>query len=139
MSSEEKTLTNNIEILLKKLEKTPSNEELRKLVIHMNSIAKDIKTIVDNRFDVKTDFDQFALKIHWKYGLRMYTPESRTEIAYIDNDCIEQKGFYKCLMEKFSDKTPMLNILLKVLAETLDSYMQLVTEIVTGSDEDNDP
>jgi hypothetical protein len=135
--TEEKKLVSNIEELVSKLEKLPDNEELRKLVIHMNSVAKDIKVVVENSFDVKRDFDQFVLKIHWSYGLRVYSPESKTEIAYIENDCIEQKGFYNCLMEKFSNKIPILNKLLEEFSLTLEKYTETITNIIVGDEEDD--
>jgi hypothetical protein len=118
-----KKLVSNIEELVKKLENMPDNEELKRKAQRMYNIAKDIRTIAENRFDRNSDFDGFVLVINWASGIRVFTPESKVEVTYISCQCLDKKTIYECLKEEFADKTPILNELFEALSTTLEAYM----------------
>jgi hypothetical protein len=133
------TLTLSIHEVIEKLAKLPSNQELENTIIQLVKIAEDIKTVARNSFDRKSDFDEFKLVIHWNLGARVYSPESNSEIALIENECLEQKTVYECLKQKFADKTPILNSLLKTFAWYLGKYAVTLEELLTKGEEEGDP
>jgi hypothetical protein len=116
-------LVESMETLVEKLESLPSNKELERRIRKMYNIAKDIRVIADSEFDKTSDFDHFVLVIDGWSGIRVFAPNSKVEITYVDNLCLGEKSIYDCLRERFSDKAPMLNTLFEAFSQVLEGYM----------------
>jgi hypothetical protein len=135
---EKAKLVRNIEEAVQRLESAPKNKELEEIIMMMKDITKDIETIINNDFTEKKDFDAFILKVYGYHGIDVYAPRSKVNIAFIESKCLDEKSIYNCLQEKFTNKTPILNVLFEKLSEKLDDYFVLLFDTLFPHDE-NDP
>jgi hypothetical protein len=130
-------LVENIEKVVEKLKQLPKNQYLEKVMDRACDIGKDIKEIVYKDFDKKEDFDNFWLMVHWKYGIRVYTPIAKIDVAYLHAECLEEKSVYECLKQKFSNKIPIINKLLEEFADAVNDFADELYLLLFGEKEDD--
>jgi archaellum component FlaC len=126
---------NNAIDQLGKLER--SVEEVRPKVkeaeVHLDmlkQLVEDIYALANISKGKEDAYMGFKLYITYDASLDIYTPDAEVYLGVISKECLRQKTLYQCLDEKFSDKTPLYDALMREFSKELDELLFHIKSVI---------
>ena len=135
MSGATSGLVAHAQEIVNKLSKSPQfNEKMRNVLEDLSDLAKDLAILANRTFTSEWEFDDFVLEFDWDDGAFVKMPSSRLEVGFINIQCLKAKSVYECLKELFGNKQEIFEKVLKEFTEKLDSYIEILKEVLTEED-----